>query len=382
MKVAISGGGVGGLSLALGLVQRGVEVAVYEQAREFGQVGADVNLTPNSTRALDGLHAEVGATLRETGARPSRRLSRRWDSGEVTSDLPMSDTAEQKYGAPQLTVHRASLLDSIRGLLPDDVLRLGHRLDHFENADGGVRLHFAGDVPSVDADVLIGADGIHSVVRDVLFGKQEAEYTGVVAYRAVVPNSRLDGVLNLDSFTKWWGPDPKRQLVTFPLNRGENLFVFATVGQDEWAEESWTTMADAAEFRGQYADFHPEVTAILGACDQVMKSALRVREPMPRWSHNRVSLLGDACHPMTPFMAQGAGQAIEDAVVLCRALTEPGERSVPDRLHTYEEVRRERTARIQLKSLANDWLKSGGGAEWVYEYDAWHVPLSTPASAG
>ncbi|WP_145942503.1 FAD-dependent monooxygenase [Corynebacterium glyciniphilum] len=376
MKTAIAGGGVGGLALALGLIQRGMDVAVYEQAPEFGQVGADVNLTPNSTRALDGLHAEVGATLRTTGARPRRRLSRRWDSGEVTSDLPMGDSAEERYGAPQLTVHRASLLDALRTLLPDDVLHLGHRLDHVENLDDCVRLHFSSGQPPVEADILVGADGIHSVVRDSLFGEQDAEYTGLVAYRTVVPGSRLPGVPNLDSFTKWWGPDSERQLVTFPLNRGQDLFVFATAGEEEWTAESWTTTANATEFREQYADFHPEVAEILGACDQVMKSALRVRDPMPRWSDNRVTLLGDACHPMTPFMAQGAGQAIEDAVVLCRALTEGGDMPVPACLRVYEEARHERTARIQLTSRANDWLKSGDEADWLYDYDAWHVPLA------
>ncbi len=381
MKVAIAGGGVGGLTLALALVQRDVDVSVYEQAAEFGQVGADVNLTPNSTRALDGLSSQVGEKLREIGAKPKRRLSRRWDSGEITSDLPMSDAAEQKYGAPQLTVHRAGLLDSLRSLLPESVLRLGHRLDRFENLDDHVRLHFSSGHHAIGADVLIGADGIHSVVRDGLFGEQDAEYTGVVAYRAVIPTSQLEGVSNLDSFTKWWGPDPGRQLVTFPLNSGNDLFVFATVAESEWAAESWTTSAEASEFREQYADFHSDVRSILGACGKVMKSALRVREPMPTWSKNRVSLLGDACHPMTPFMAQGAGQAIEDAVVLCRALTEHRELAIPERLISYEDARRKRTARIQMKSRANDWLRCGDEADWLYLYDAWNVQLTQPAAA-
>lgn len=287
----------------------------------------------------------------------------------------MSDSAEAKYGAPQLTVHRASLLNALRELLPDGVLHLGHRLGRVENLDDRVRLHFSGDRPPVEADALVWADGIHSVVRDSLFGRQDAEYTGLVAYRAVVPSSELAGVPDLDSFTKWWGPDAGRQLVTFPLNRGDDLFVFATVAQDEWAEESWTTEANAEEFREQYADFHADVTTILAGCDQVMKSALRVREPMPRWSRDRVSLLGDACHPMTPFMAQGAGQAIEDAVVLCRALTDLDELPVEDRLRVYEDTRRERTGRIQLQSRANDWLKSGDSADWLYGYDAWQVAL-------
>ncbi|MGJ3507780.1 FAD-dependent monooxygenase [Enemella sp. A6] len=373
MRVGIIGGGIGGLALAVGLMQRGVDVRVFERTAAFGQVGADINLTPNATRAVDGLHPDLGRHLREVAARPARRLSRVWDTGEITSDLPMSDEAERKYGAPQLTIHRAALLDGLKDLLPDGVLSLGKRLTRFSTADDNVTGHFA-DETTDTVDALIGADGIHSVVRTQLFGADQAEYTGLVAYRAVVPTSRLTDVPNLDAFTKWWGPDPSTQIVTFPLNRGHDTFIFATVAQPEWNEESWTSEADADEFRHHYAEFHPDARRLIDACDTVMKSALRVREPMESWGEGRVTLLGDACHPMTPFMAQGAGQALEDAVVLTRALTE-GEGGVAERLRRYERARRERTARIQLGSRANDWLKDGQDGDWLYGHDVWTVSL-------
>lgn len=377
--IGIVGAGIGGLSLAVALTRAGADVAVFEQARAFGQVGADVNLTPNSTRALAGLG--VVEEVSRSAARPTRRLSRQWDTGEVTSDLPMGDDAEEKYGAPQLTVHRAALMRALLNALPEGTVRLNHRLEGISDDGSAVTARFS-SAERERVDVLVGADGIHSQVRTLLFGPQEAEYTGLVAYRAVVPVARLGAVPNLDAFTKWWGPDPATQIVTFPLNRGDDMFVFATVEQPEWDRESWTQHANADEFRGHYESFHDDARRLIDACGEVMKSALCVREPMPEWGRGRVTLLGDACHAMTPFMAQGAGQAIEDAVVLARALTEaPGAIALQDRMRVYEQARRERTARVQLSSRGNEWLKAGGNADWLYGYDAWTAHLPWPVRA-
>ncbi|MFF2650817.1 FAD-dependent monooxygenase [Streptomyces sp. NPDC058045] len=369
LTVGIAGAGVGGLSAALALRTLGHHPVVFEQAAQFGRVGADINLTPNAVRALDGLG--VGEAVRRTAARPTQRISRMWDTGEVTSRLPMGDTAEQRYGSPQLTIHRADLTEALGAALPPGTVRHGHRLTGVDTTGDRLRLSFADGDPA-EADVLIGADGIHSAVRTALFGPEQPEFTGVVAYRAVVPADRLD-VPHLDAFTKWWGPDPQTQLVTFPLNRGRDVFVFATRPQDAWREESWTTPGAVAELREAYAAFHPEARALLAGCDSVLKSALYVRDPLPTWTAGRVTLLGDACHPMMPFMAQGAGQAIEDAVVLARCLAEES-RTPEESLLAYQAARLPRTSRVQLGSRANDWLKSGGDADWLYGYDAWSEP--------
>jgi salicylate hydroxylase len=371
LKIAIIGGGVGGLTAALALRACGFSPQVFEQTARFTRIGADINLTPNAVRALDGLG--LGDVLRERAARPTHRISRMWDSGEETSRLEMAEMAERKYGAPQLTVHRADLLDALEDALPDQIIRHGKQATALEQTDQDAVVRFA-DGSETRADLMIGADGIHSVIRTALFGPEHPEFTGVVSYRGVVPRAKLD-VPNLDAFTKWWGPTPDIQIVTFPLSRGEETFIFATTPQDDWRQESWTMAADVAEFRDHYKDFHPEARALLDACATVTKSALYVRDPLPRWSSGRTTLLGDACHPMMPFMAQGACMAIEDAVVLARALEGAGSADVATALECYETARKERTAQIQIASRGNEWLKQGGNADWVYGYDAWAVDL-------
>lgn len=380
LRISIAGGGVGGMAAAIVLQANGHDVAIFEQAPEFGRIGADVNLTPNAVHALDGLGAGVGTRLRETAARPEFRISRMWDTGEETSRLPMSAAAEAKYGAPQLTIHRADLLTALEEALAPGTIRFKVRVTGATGGDGGAQLDFA-DGTSDAADAVIGADGIHSPVRTSIFGPDAPKFTGLVSWRAVVPRDRLEGLANLDSFTKWWGPEADRQIVTFPLTRGEEIFVFATTPQQDWREEGWTLPGDIAELRDAYADFHPEARALLDACDEVTRSALHVREPMARWSDGRVTLLGDAAHPMVPFMAQGACMAIEDAVLLARALGDADRAAVPAALTAYEDARRDRTAAVQRGSLANEWLKQGGNADWVYGYDAWAAVLGVPAPA-
>ena len=239
----------------------------------------------------------------------------------------------------------------------------------------GASVRFA-DGTQQDYDLVIGADGIHSVVRAALFGQDHPEFTGLVSFRATVARDKLASLPNIDAFTKWWGPEPSIQIVTFPLNRGREQFIFATTAQDGWRDESWTLPGDVHELRRIYRDFHPEARALLDACTEVTKSALYVREPMPQWSQGAITLLGDACHPMVPFMAQGACMALEDAVVLARALQGVDMPGVAAALARYENTRKERTARVQRGSRGNEWLKQGGNADWVYGYDAWQVPLA------
>jgi salicylate hydroxylase len=372
LTIGINGGGVGGLAAAIALRAAGHDVRVFEQATSYNRVGADINLTPNAVRALDGLG--VVPALKETAARPTHRISRMWDTGEETSRLEMADAAERKYGAPQLTIHRADLLQALRGQLPDEVIQLGCRVEAIDITGRRPALHFA-DGRVYEVDALVGADGIHSLTRTALFGPEHPQFTGIVSYRAVVDRTRLD-VPNLDAFTKWWGPTPDLQIVTFPLNRGRETFVFATTPQPDWLHESWTMPGDVAELRAAYAGFHQEARALLDASESVTKSALYIRDPLPAWSSGRLTLLGDACHPMMPFMAQGACTAIEDAVILGRTMCDVDETQIESALKRYEDARKGRTARVQIGSRGNEWLKQGGNADWVYGYDAWSVPIA------
>jgi salicylate hydroxylase len=379
-KIGILGAGIGGLTAAIALHRAGHDVVVYEQSKQFLRVGADINLTPNAVRALDGLGASVGEAVRRTAARPSHRISRTWNSGEETSRLVMGDTAEEKYGAPQLTIHRADLLAALADVFPVERVQFSRRAESIVEDGQGITLHFT-DGSSDRVDVLIGGDGIHSAVRSAMFGQERPRFTGVVAFRAVVPAERVAQVPNLQAFTKWWGPNPESQIVTFPLNCGKDIFIFATTAQESWHLESWTTPGSVQELRDSYAGFHPDATALLDACDEVLKTALYERDPLPHWSSGRMTLLGDACHPMMPFMAQGAGMAIEDAVVLARCLAAVSSLDdVAAALQTYQALRLERSSKIQIGSRGNNWLREGGNADWVYGYDAWAIALDAAAA--
>lgn len=375
--IGIVGAGIGGLVAGIALQRAGHDVVVFEQAKQFARVGADINLTPNAVRALDGLG--VGEAARVTAARPSHRISRTYDSGEETSRLEMAESAEAKYGAPQLTIHRADLLAALADMFPAERVALGKRAQSIVPDAQGVDLRFE-DGSSARVGVLIGADGIHSAVRTAMFGAESPRFTGIVAYRAVVPAERVSGVPNLGAFTKWWGPNPQSQIVTFPLNRGRDIFIFATTPQDTWHLESWTAPGSVDELREQYVDYHPEARALLDACDTVLKTALYERDPMPAWAQGRMALLGDAAHPMLPFMAQGAGMAIEDAVVLARHLEGVPMPEAAAALKRYEQARIERASQVQLGSRGNNWLREGGNADWVYGYDAWAVPVGAVAA--
>jgi salicylate hydroxylase len=375
LDIGIVGAGIGGLTAAIALRALGHTVTVYEQAAQFMRVGADINLTPNAVRALDGLGAAVTQGIRASGARPTFRISRDWDTGLETSRLTMGDTAELRYGAPQLTIHRADVLAVMANAVPAECVVFSKRLCGLNQSDEGVQLDFEGGQQALH-DVVLGADGIHSKIRTALFGEEQPRFTGVVSFRAVVPTDKLRQLPEIEAFTKWWGPTPQSQIVTFPLNQGRDTFIFATTGQDSWQEESWTRPGDVNELRSFYRDYHPDARALLDACESVLKSALYEREPLPQWSVGRVSLLGDACHPMLPFMAQGAGMAIEDGVVVARCLAQAQQLAdVAPALQRYATARQGRTAEIQIGSRDNQWMKTQGNADGVYGYDAWAVPV-------
>jgi len=382
LTIGVVGGGIGGLTAAIALTRAGHDVTVFEQAKGYFHVGADINLTPNAVKALDGLG--IADAIRKTAARPTHRISRMWDTGEETSRLGMSAEAEEKYGAPQLTIHRADLIDALADAFDINKVIFNTRIEAVKETDEAATL-IAADGKEYSFDLVVGADGIHSAVRGHMFGAEKPRFTGVVAFRAVVPLESVADIPDIQAFTKWWGKTPESQIVTFPLNNGKDIFIFATTAQDSWTEESWTGAGDPDELRSHYEHFHADAKKLLVACTEVLKTALYERDPLEYWAKGRLALLGDSCHPMMPFMAQGACQAIEDGILLARELDGLASdvvlsEALADSLKNYEIARKPRASTIQVMSRTNEWLKKGGGADWLYQYDAWTVP--TTESAG
>jgi salicylate hydroxylase/6-hydroxynicotinate 3-monooxygenase len=378
LSIAIIGAGMGGVAVAATLRRVGFAPQVYEQAPRFERIGAGIQMMPNSMKVLRRLGVEE--RLRRIAFAPVSHLNRIWDTGEVTRELPMP---ESLFGAPYLCMHRGDLHDALLSAVPADCIHLGKKLVGLDLAAGQVTLAFA-DGTRVQADAVIGADGIHSLTRELIIGADAPIHKGRIAYRAVFPAARMGGKDIGPSRTKWWGIDRHIVIYYTTRTRSEVYFVTSVPEPAEWlTRESWSAKGDVDELRLAYEDFHPDVRAVLAACPECHKWAILEREPLPRWSDGPVALLGDACHPMTPYMAQGAATAIEDAAVLARCLDDVDCEDIDGAFKRYEAHRKPRTSRIQAVSSGNTWLKSGNDdTGWVYGYDAWTAPLAEPAAAG
>ncbi len=372
-SIAVVGAGIGGLAVAALLKRAGSDVQVYEQARRFGRVGAGIQMTPNAVKVLRRLGVEE--RLKRVAYRSELRLSREWDSGKITSELKLGEEVEKKFGAPFLCLHRAELHAAIESTAPPEIVHFGMRLVDLDRNAHGVTLIFA-DGTRVRADAVIGADGVHSVVRELLLGPEKPRFTGRVAYRSIFPAARLGATRVSPLQTKWWGPDRHVVIYYVTATRDQIYFVTSVPESAEWmTPESWSAKGDLEELRKAYSGFHAEVRAVLDACPDVYKWALLERDPLPRWSEGRVVLLGDACHPMTPYMAQGAAAALEDAAVLARCLEPAAGEGLEQALELYEATRKPRTSVIQAKSSTNTWMRTDADPGWVYGYDAWSAPL-------
>ncbi len=391
-EVLIAGGGIGGLTAALCLARVGCAVTVLEQSREFGEVGAGLQLSPNCSRVLHELGLE--APLRAVAFLPQATEMRHWRDGHVIGNTPLGDEVRARYGAPYYHVHRADLLRVLlEAARAQPRIRL-HPASRVERIDEpGDRVRVQADGRWFDGDWLLGADGIHSQVREHLFGPQAPRFTGNVAWRAIVPTSRLPAGHVRPVTTAWWGPG--RHFVHYYLRRGELVNCVCVVEKEGWELESWTERGDHTELRRDFTGWHPELQVLLDAIDPAdcFKWALFDRAPMPAWGRGRVTLLGDACHPTLPFMAQGAAMAIEDAAVLARCVS--GGAPLAQALQTYVQARLSRTERIQSGSRRNAtlfhlsgipaWLRDRamGRApahvmDWLYRYD----PLTEPLPGG
>ncbi|MFO1326219.1 MAG: FAD-dependent monooxygenase [Rubrivivax sp.] len=355
LDIAIAGGGLGGLAAALALLRDGHRVQVFEAAGALREVGAGIVVPPNMVRvlALLGLDGELPAfAVRLESAWEFRR----WADGRVLSVQPMGDECRRLYGADCHVAHRADLLAMLERALPRGVLQLGRRCTGAAlRAGGGARLLF--DDGSVDADVVIGADGIHSAIAPQVAAAQawpeEApRFSGLAAFRCLVPAEAAPPMARRPVQTLWLGPG--RHFVHYPISSGRLVNVVAIGPAGDWRTESWTAEGDVAELYRAFEGWDERVLQLAASATQTRRWALYDRSPRQGWVHGPLALLGDAAHAMLPFFAQGAAQALEDAVVLAAALRGAGPAEATAALARYDALRRPRASRVQLMSRGRE----------------------------
>lgn len=371
-RIAIAGGGIGGTMLAILLQRAGYTCHVYEQAPAMARVGAGINLAPNSTRIFRQLGLEP--RMRAVGIQARLKFSRQFETGEVLFTVQVPQLVE-RYGAPFFAFHRGDLQDVLVSALQPGTFHCGKRVVGLDTRGDAVRLAFA-DGTSADADAVVGADGVHSKVRDLLLGTHRPTYHGLAAYRAILP-TRAVGDLELDDNCKWWAPD--RYFLNYFMSEARDQLYWITGTPEPWGHEDFAARpASLDTVREAHARFHPSVRRMIEAATSCTRWAMLEGEPFRPWSQGPVVLLGDACHATTPHMGQGAGMALEDAVVLSRCLQAMND-DIEAAFAVYEETRFERCARIQRESHRNEWTKTGMDHSWVYGYDCFTVPLARPA---
>lgn len=388
-RVAIIGGGIGGLTAANALSRAGIEVAVCEAAAELKEIGAGVALHPNAMRVLRAIGVEDG--VRKVAGRSEWAVTRDGKTGRMISKTSRRQQAAS-FGLEGATVHRADLLDVLAEALPAGLVSLGKRCTEVL-PDGDVAVARFADGSEIEADIIVGADGIHSAVRSSLFGPDDPRFTGKICYRSVIPAAAVRGTPAWSGLGQWLGPHGT--IVLYPMRGEELINVVCHYDDDDYRHESWITECDRAEVLECYADWHESLLHLFAAGDTWYKWALYDRDPIPQWTHGRVTLLGDAAHPMLPYLGQGACQALEDGAVLATALT--AETADPlTGLARYERTRRPRASQVVLtareRGLSNHlpsrwaaWRRDlliawrrrvnrrdpeGRGAAWLADYDA------------
>jgi salicylate hydroxylase len=389
LHVLVVGAGIGGLTAALALLKHGIDVDVYEQAAELKEVGAGVQLSANGTRVLHLLG--VADALRALSCEAVGKEVRLWNTGETWKLFDLGAESIARYGFPYLTVYRPDLLsvlaDAVRGEKPD-AIHLGAKVTEFTQSVDQVR------VGKASGDALIGADGVHSTIRQALFGADEPTFTGNIAWRGIAPMAKLPARMARLVGTNWIGPGG--HIVHYPLRGGTLMNFVGLRERTDWQVESWSTKGSTDEVLADFRGWNEDVQILIRNLATPYKWAMMVREPMPKWSVGRVTLLGDACHSMLPMLAQGAVMAIEDGYILARCLAEAGE--VPAALARYEDARRERTRKVVEGSAANaqrfhnpkladpleakkyvdrEWDpgRIAERYEWLFRYDVTQVPV-------
>jgi 6-hydroxynicotinate 3-monooxygenase len=370
-QIAIVGAGLGGITAGLSLRRLGFDVKLYEQASGFSRIGAGIQLGPNVLKIMRqlGLESETEAM----GSKPDSWISRNWSDGEIIADVPLNRRRDF-YGAAYVTVHRGDFHLMLAHALDPGAIEYGCRLISIEEKANHQRLLFA-DGSEAEADIVIGADGVNSRVREILLGTEDPLYTGYVGHRSIFPAAPLlEQGYDLDSCVKWWSDDQHIMIYYLDSSRKEYYYVTG-VPETHWTLDSSHLPSSREEMHNAFVGYHPIIHAIIGASFNIKKWPLLTRKPLSLWSEGRTVLLGDACHPMKPHMAQGAAMAIEDASILARCLSEIGIKRYSAAFELYRANRMERATRVQANSNANTWLRSNENPDWVFAYDAINTPL-------
>lgn len=375
LNVAIVGGGISGLAAAVALLRKGVSVQVFERADTLGEVGAGIHMTPNSLRPLYAMGMEKA--LKSAGGDVSGKSEYCHMDGTVVSPILTHDSnMNQTYG-----MHRADLLSILADQLPEDTVITGHQCVGFEQTDEEATLHFANG-QTASADLVIAADGIHSVLREFITEPTQPVHSGSVAFRGLMPIDRLDSWRD-KAFLVWMGQ--RRHFMAFPVRGNTMLNYVAFVPTSEETAESWSAHGDPVALAAEFKGWDPRVEHLLSRVESCFWWGLYDREPLPSWTKGRLGLLGDAAHPMLPHLGQGANQGIEDGIALACFLAGKDRREAPQALRAYEEFRRERTAIVQRESRQNgrrydseykdirqrdeEIANSAKFRKWLYDYD-------------
>ena len=369
-RIAVVGAGLGGLTAAGFLQRSGFAVKVYEQAPAFSRIGAGIILSANVTKVLRQLGLEDG--LIAAGIKSQSYVSRAWDTGAIMAEFVFDAAREQHYGGPYVHIHRGDLHAVLeRGVAPGTIA-FNYQLTDLQEINGAMRLSFANGV-TADADIVIGADGIRSKVREFLLGPEPPQFTGAVAYRAIFPAARLNGFAIPDC-TKWWGRD-RHCLPYYLTGRRDEVYAIGVVPAATWEHGDTSIPSSREQYLESFAGFHADLQRVLEAVETVTLWPVFDRERNDCWSGGRVVLLGDACHPMRPFMAAGGAMAVEDATILSRCLADFDD--LADAFCCYEATRIPRVADVQRISLENSWMRGPTETDWFYCYDACTAPLGT-----
>lgn len=381
LRITVVGAGIAGLTLAAALSRAGIRCDVFEQTRHLREVGAGVQLAPNASRLLHRLG--LANYLDTVAVRPAGIEMRRWDDNRTLRRTELGDTCERIFGAPYQTVHRVDLHQGLLNRLGEGMVHLGMQVTEIGERGRDVLICFA-DGSSTTADLVVGSDGIHSAVRENLI-TDEPTFSGQSIYRALVDAEKVPFLVANPKVVLWLGPE--QHCVSYPVSAGGLISFGATVPATEPTAESWSATASVDDLAAHYVGWHDDVRQLMSAAEVVNKWDLYDREPLERWSGRRATLVGDAAHPMLPFFAQGANQAIEDACALAVCLSQVGRDELPAALRRYERVRLERTLRVhtiarrnatQLHLAGGAWEKpDDAGArsrlreqEWLFGYDA------------